>query len=105
MEQIGIHDMKASDLVPMQDVWMHRPEPWVMQAYRLITQGGLITKPRMTVSRATGICIMSYASVEPREWIRDALRQVSKDVKEDFYEKEDFYDHSTGNQASEDVCQ
>ena len=99
MEQIGIHDMKASDLVPMQDVWMHRPEPWVMQAYRLITQGGLITKPRMTVSRATGICIMSYASVEPREWIRDALRQVSKDVKED------FYDHSTGNQASEDVCQ
>ena len=85
MEQIGIHDMKASDLVPMQDVW-HRPlRPCEMLAYKQLGEKGVISRIHATASRSTGITIMSYAAIGPEAWVHDALKEAVRRNLEDGY--------------------
>ena len=81
MEQIGIHDMKASDLVPVQDVWRRPLRPCEMLAYKQLGEKGVISRIHATASRSTGITIMSYAAIGPQAWIHEALHQAAEEIE------------------------
>lgn len=85
MEQIGIHDMKASDLVPVQDVWRRPLRPEEMLAYRELGEKGVITKIHAVTSRSTGITIMSYAAIGSEAWVHNALKEAVRRNLEDGY--------------------